>query len=265
MIRLLRVVRYAAFAGAVDYLSIYTWRSWLGGWFVRVLAQVTFFALIGKLVAVGHDQAVWFLLVGNAVMLAAMEGVFALNMVNWERNSGTLALLAASPTSPVVVLSSRGVYLVADGTVSAVGALLVLGPVFHLPVSWPSALLIIPLMVLIGLSAYSLGTFLGGLVIGFRSVNSIVVNVGIVVLMALCGVNVPLDAYPGPVLWVSHLLPITSGLVAVRDVVAGHLGAAVPHALAEVGVAAGWFGLCLLTFGRFVQRGRRTGSLEYAT
>lgn len=263
MIRLLRVMRYAAFTGAVDYLSIYTWRSWVGGWFVRVLAQVTFFALIGRLL--GTEQQVWFLLVGNAVMLAAMEGVFALNMVNWERNSGTLALLAASPTSPVVVLASRGAYLVADGTVSAVGALLVLGPVFHLPVSWPAALLAIPLMVLIGLSAYALGTFLGGLVIGFRGVNSIVVNVGIVVLMALCGVNVPLDAYPGPVAWISHALPITNGLVAVRDVLAGHVGAAGPYALAELGVAVVWFGLCLLTFGRFVMRGRRTGSLEYAT
>ena len=263
MIRLLRVMRYAAVTGTVDYLSIYTWRSWLGGWFVRVLAQVTFFALIGRLL--GTDQQVWFLLVGNAVMLAAMEGVFALNMVNWERNSGTLALIAASPTNPVVVLSSRGVYLVADGTVSALGAFLVLGPLFHLPVPWPSALLIVPLTVLIGLTAYGFGTFLGGLVIGYRNLNSIVVNVGIVVLMALCGVNVPLNVYPGPVVWVSHVLPVTNGLVAVRDVLAGHLGAAGLHALAEAGVAAGWFTLCVLTFERFVQRGRRTGSLEFAT
>lgn len=256
-------MRYAVYSGAVDYLSIYTWRSWLGGWFVRVLAQVTFFALIGRLL--GTQQQVWFLLVGNAVMLAAMEGIFALNMVGWERGTGTLALLAASPTSPVVVLASRGAYLVADGTASALGALVVLAPVFHLPLPWPSALLVAPLTVLIGLSAYALGTFLGGLIIGFRSVNSIVVNVGIVVLMALCGVNVPLDAYPGPVLWISHCLPITNGLLAVRDVLAGDIGGAGLHALAEAGVAAGWFGLCVLTFGRFVQRGRRTGSLEYAT
>lgn len=45
----LRVMRYAFLSGARDYGSIYTWKTWLGGWFLRVLAQVTFFALLGRL------------------------------------------------------------------------------------------------------------------------------------------------------------------------------------------------------------------------
>jgi ABC-2 type transport system permease protein len=263
MMGTLRIVRYSVLAGAYDYMSIYTWRSWLGGWFVRALAQVTFFALIGRLL--GAEQQTWFLLVGNAVMLAAMEGIFALNMVSWERNTGTLPLLAASPTSPVLVLASRGVYLIGDGTVSAVGALFVLGPVFGLPLPWPHVLLVIPLTVLVGASAYCLGTFLGGVVLGFRGLNSLVVNVGIVAVMALCGINVPLDAYPEPIAWIARFLPVTHGLIAVRDVLAGDLAGAAIHALAELGIAFCWLGLCVLTFGRFVQRGRRNGSLEYAT
>lgn len=258
----LRIIGYAARTGASDYLSIYTWRSWLGGWFVRVLAQVMFFALIGRLL--GTPQQVWFLLVGNAIMLAAMEGLFALNMVSWERGSGTLELLAASPTNPVVVLASRGVYLVADGTVSALGALFILGPLFHLPLPGPATLLVVPLVVLIGVSAYCFGTFLGGLIIAYHTIDSIVVNVGIVILMALCGVNVPLDAYPDPVAWVCHFLPVTNGLVAVREVLAGNPGVAGWYALAEAGVAAAWLGACLLTFEWFVRRGRRTGTLEFA-
>lgn len=263
MMSSLRVMRYSVLSGAYDYTSIYTWKSWLGGWLVRVMSQVTFFALIGRLL--GANQQIWFLLVGNAIMIAAMEGVFALNMVSWERSTGTLPLIAASPTSPVLVLASHGVYLVVDGTVSALGALFLLGPVFGLPLPWPRVLLIIPLTILIAASAYSLGTFLGGVVLGFRGLNSVVVNVGIVALMALCGVNVPLDAYPGPIAWVSRFLPITHGLIAVRDVLAGDLGAAGLQALAEAGVATGWLVLCVLTFGRFVQRGRRNGSLEFAT
>jgi ABC-2 type transport system permease protein len=263
MMGTLRIVRYSVQSGAIDYMSIYTWKSWLGGWLVRVFSQVTFFALIGRLL--GTNQQIWFLLVGNAIMIAAMEGVFALNMVGWERSTGTLPLLAASPTSPVLVLASHGVYLIADGTVSALGALFVLGPVFGLPLPWPRVLLVIPLTILVGVSAYSLGTFLGGVVLGFRSVNDLVVNVGIVALMALCGVNVPLNAYPEPVAWVSRFLPITHGLIAVRDVLAGNLGGAGLQALAEAGVAGGWLWLCVLTFGWFVKRGRGNGSLEYAT
>lgn len=259
----LRIMRYALLSGAYDYGSIYTWRTWLGGWFVRVLAQVTFFALIGRLLAA--ETQTWFLLVGNAVMLAAMEGMFALNMVSWERNAGTLPLLAASPTRPVVVLASRGVYLIADGSVSALGALFVLGPVFGLPLPWPRTLLVIPLTVLVGASAYCLGTFLGGVVLGYRNVNSLIVNVGLVGIMALCGVNVPLESYPTPVAWVSRCLPVTHGLLAIRDVLAGNLAAAGRQALLEAVVAACWLSLCLLTFHWFVLRGRRNGSLEYAT
>src|SRR6266508_1403678 len=218
----LQVMRYAFLSGARDYGSIYTWKTWLGGWFLRVLAQVTFFALLGRLLR--SDEQTWFLLVGNATMLAAMEGVWALNMVSWERNTGTLPLLVASPTSPVVVLASRGTYLIGDGVVSALGALFLIGPL-----------------------------------------DGLVANVGLVTVMTLCGVNVPLSAYPTPVAWVSRFLPLTHGLIAVRDVLDGRLGAAALQALAEAAVGAGWLGVCLLTFGWFIGRGRRDGSLEYAT
>jgi ABC-2 type transport system permease protein len=259
----LRIMRYALLSGAQDYGSIYTWRSWLGAWFVRVLAQVAFFALIGRLL--DAESQTQFLLVGNAVMLAAMEGIFALNMVSWERNAGTLPLLAASPTSPVLVLASRGAYLIADGTVSALGALFVLGPAFGLPLPMPRTLLVIPLTILVGVSAYCLGTFLGGVVLGYRRANSLIVNVGLVAVMALCGVNVPLDSYPGSVAWVSRFLPVTHGLLAIRDVFDGSLVSAGREALLETGVAACWLALCLATFRWFVLRGRRNGSLEYAS
>jgi ABC-2 type transport system permease protein len=261
--RTLRIVRYAFLSGARDYGSIYTWKTWLGGWFLRVLAQVTFFALIGRLLR--SDEQTWFLLVGNAVMLAAMEGVWALNMVSWERNAGTLPLLVASPTNPVVVLASRGTYLIGDGVVSALGALFLIGPLFGLPMPWPRTLLVVPLTVLVGASAYCFGTFLGGVLLGFRWLNNVAANVGLVTVMTLCGVNVPLSAYPWPVAWVSRFLPLTHGLVAIRDVLAGRLGAAAWQAMAEAGVGVGWLTGCLLTFGWFIRRGRRDGSLEYAT
>jgi ABC-2 type transport system permease protein len=259
----LRIVRYAFLSGVRDYSSIYTWKTWLGGWFLRVLAQVTFFALIGRLLR--SDQQTWFLLVGNAIMLAAMEGVWSLNMVGWERNAGTLPLLVASPTSPVLVFASRGTYLIADGVISALGALFLIGPLFGLPMPWPRVLLVVPLTVLVGASAYWLGTFLGGVLLGFRSLNGLVANVGLVTVMTLCGVNVPLAAYPEPVAWVSRFLPLTHGLIAVRDVLDGRLAAAGVQALLEAAVGAGWLGACLATFGWFISRGRRDGSLEYAT
>jgi ABC-2 type transport system permease protein len=257
----LRVMRYAFLSGLYDYATIYTWKSWLGGWFLRVLAQVSFFALIGRLL--GDQEQIHFLLVGNATMLAAMEGLFALNMVSWERSTGTLPLLAASPTGAVTVLASRGVYLVVDGSVSALGALFILGPVFGLPLPWPRVMLIIPLTILVGVSAYCLGTFLGGVVLGYRSMNNVIVNVGLVAIMAMCGVNVPIGSYPAAVRYVSACLPVTHGLQAIRDVLAGSMGDAGRQALLEAAVGATWLALCLITFRWFVFRGRRNGSLDF--
>jgi ABC-2 type transport system permease protein len=261
MMATLRVIRYAVLSGAQDYASIYTWKTWLAGWYVRVLAQVIFFAMIGRLLE--SDQQTWFLLVGNAIMLAAMEGVWALNMVTWERGTGTLTLIAASPSSAVTVYASRGMYLIGDGLVSALGALFVAGPLFGLPLPWPRILLVVPLTLLIGASAYCLGTFLGGLLVRSRWLNNVVANVGLVLLMTLCGVNVPLDAYPAPAYWLAQFLPLTHGLAAIRAVLAGDLATAGQQALLEAAVGLGWLALCLATFERFVRHGRAQGTLDF--
>jgi ABC-2 type transport system permease protein len=126
-------------------------------------------------------------------------------------------------------------------------------------------LVVVPLTIFVGASAYCFGTFLGGVILAYRSVNNLVANVGLVAVMTLCGINVPLNAYPGPVALVAQGLPVTHGLIAIRDVLAGNMAAAGAQALGEAGVAACWLGVCLLTFRWFVYHGRRNGSLEYAT
>ena len=55
----------------------------------------------------------------------------------------------------------------------------------------------------------------------FRNLNSVVVLVGYVGLMTVCGVNVPLSYYPTALEWISRFLPLTNGLLAIRGVFAG--------------------------------------------
>src|SRR5215212_2598663 len=119
---------------------------------VRVLSQVTFFALIGKLL--DSDEQTHFLLTGNAVMVGAMGGIFALNMTTAERANGTLSLLVASPSRPVIVFAARGLYVVVDAVFSALLGLFIVGPIFGLHFPWPRILLVITLTSLVGLSAY---------------------------------------------------------------------------------------------------------------
>ena len=111
------VMQHAFRAGIADYRAIWTWRSWVLGWMVRVIAQVSFFALLGE--RIGDDRTTYYLLIGNAILVAALTGVFSLNMTVAERWVGTLPLLVASPSSPIIVFSAKGSYLAVDGALSA--------------------------------------------------------------------------------------------------------------------------------------------------
>jgi len=256
------VMRHAFSAGIADYRAIFTWRSWIAGWMVRVIAQVSFFGLIGLRVA--DERSAFYLLIGNALAVAAQAGIFSLNMTTTERWAGTLPLLVASPTSPVVVFSARGAYLAVDGALSALLALFIAGPLFGLDLPWPRVLAVIPLTGLVALSAYCLGTFLAGVVFRFREINGLVVNTTYVGLMAACGVNVPLSYYPNAIEWLAHALPLTNGLLAIRGVFAdAPVSTILGHAGAEALVGACWLVLALLTFNRLAARGRLDGSLDY--
>jgi ABC-2 type transport system permease protein len=256
------VMRYAFRAGLADYRAIFTWRSWVAGWLVRVVAQVAFFALIGE--RLGDQEKTYYLLVGNAAMIAAVVGVFSVNMTTGERWAGTLPLLVASPSSPVLVFSARGSYLALDGALSSLSALAIAGPLFGMSLPLPRVLAVVPLTALVGLGAYCFATFLAGIVFRFRNVNSLVVVTTHVTLMAACGVNVPLSYYPPLLELLSRFLPLTNGLLAIRGVFAGAPWSTVlADAAVEALVAAGWMAVALATFNRLASRGRLDGSLDY--
>lgn len=258
----LNVMRHAFQAGLADYRAIFTWRSWLAGWYVRVLFQVGFFALIGE--RLDDDEKTYYLLIGNSLLIAGQLGVFSLNMTSAERWAGTLPLLVASPSSPILVFSARGAYLAVDGALSALAALFVAGPIFGMDLPWPRVLAVIPVTLVIAGASYAFGTFLAGVVFRFRSINSLVVVTTYVALMAACGVNVPLSYYPEPAELLSRVLPLTNGLLAIRGVFDGApAGEIVGNTALEAAVALGWMTAALLSFNRLASRGRRDGSLDF--
>lgn len=260
----LRVMWYATLSGAHDYWAIFTLKSWILGWCVRMISQVSFFALIGKLLQ--SDTQTQFFLIGNAVVVAAQAALFAMNMTTAERGNGTLSLLLASPSRPVVVFAARGVYVMADGVFSALLGLFILGPAFGLHFPFPRIILVIPLTLLVGVSAYSFSTFLAGVIIRHRETTGLIVNATYVSLMALCGVNVPVSFFPPWLEWIARCLPLTNGLEAIRGVITGAPSSQVlAHAGGELLVLVAWLSLALATFGLFMRAGQRDGSLEYAS
>jgi ABC-2 type transport system permease protein len=242
---------------------MFTWRSWTIGWLSRVLCQVAFFALIGRLLE--SPEAVRYLLIGNAVLIAVLESALVVASTTWERRAGTLPLLVAAPTSPVVVFCGRSVQWLASGTASASIALLVLAPLFQIALPMPRALLAIPLIGLVSLSAYCLGLVLAGVVLRIMELRNVVSNVLWLTLALLAGVQVPVTFWPAWVGTVGWFLPVTHGLAGIRLLLDGApMTAVATRAGLEVVVAMGWLTVATTTFRQLVERGRRNGSIEFA-
>jgi len=258
----LGILRYAAIGGFQDLRAMYSWRTWCAGWLLRVVCQVIFYSLLGRLI--GSQEQVHFLVVGNAVMLCATTVMFVVQSTTWERSSGTISLLVAAPASPLVVLFGRSVQWIPDALVSSLAALVAVGPMFGVSLPWRRTLLVVPLLLLVTLSTYMLGAVFGSLVLRYAQARNLVSNVVAAVMMAICGVNVPVAVFPGWVRAIAAVLPLTHGLGAIRAVLAGAPASGILRSVAsEIAVGVGWFAVAATSFRWFAEGGRRDGSIDF--
>lgn len=257
-----RVFRYAALTGFQDFRTEYSVVSWISEWLVRIVFQMIFFALIGRLV--GADEHVRFLVIGNGVMLASMTVMFVVQSTTWERFTGTLPLLVAAPASPIVVFAGRSVEWIPDAIATSLAGLFIVAPMFGVDIPVMRVLLILPLLLLVTLTTYAFGLFLGSLVLRAMMARNLVANLGYSTLMALAGVNVPITYFPDPLQVVAALLPLTHGLQAIRAVVDGAPLASVgSDVLAEILVGVAWLALALASFRWLAEGGRKDGTIEF--
>lgn len=254
--------RYACISALNDLAAIYTWKTWTFGWLLRVLCQVAFFAVIGRLLA--SPETTHYLVIGNAVVIAVMESAFVNASSSWERGLGTLPLLVAAPTNLFVVFIGRSVQWIISGVACATIALSAMAPLFGVPLSWPSALLAIPLIALVSLSSYCLALTLAGLVLRAPIARNIVGNLTWWTVALVGGVQVPTEFWPSWVRVAAAFLPLTHGLDGVRTALAGGSGARVGRdALLEIAVGVLWLGVAALSFRWLAEGGRKTGTIEF--
>jgi len=88
-------------------------------------------------------------------------------------------------------------------------------------------------------------------------------NLAYYLFWVFCGVNVPLDELPGWAERIGRMLPLTHGIAAAREVVAGASLADVSELVwTEALVGLSYAALAYALFRYFEHQGRRSASLE---
>jgi ABC-type multidrug transport system permease subunit len=259
----MRTLRLVAVGGMLSYRALFNWTTptmYVGTLLARPLAQLLFFAYLGRQLGVADDR---FFLIGNAVLGASLAGVFGGTMaLANERRYATLGVVLLAPRNKVVLFLSRGLPYAANGLLIAtftlgVGALL-------LGVDIPLRILpgLVVVLALGSLSCAFFGLTLGAIGLRFRDVFTIS-NVAATLLILLSGANVPLSSLPDWMRLVGDALPTTHAIEAGRRLAGGETFVSlVPIMVREVLVLVGYAIAAALLLRLFESRGRLHGELD---
>ena len=177
--------------GVLSYRALFNWMqpvvyvpTMLGG----PLFQILFFAYIGRASGVESDA---FFVVGNAIQVSAMAGIFGVAMtIGGERWTQTLSLVLVSPANRFALFLGRALPLIVNGFIlSAFG--FVVGLVlldFELEPSVLPALAACVLVTTASCTAF--GFIIGSIGLYAREIF-VAANLAYIGLLLFCGVNVP--------------------------------------------------------------------------
>lgn len=256
-------LRVFAIGGAISYRALFNWMSpriYIPTMLGAPLFQILFFTYLGRY-AGSQDDA--FFIVGNAIQVAAMSGIYGMTMgIANERQYGTLQPLLATPANRFAIFSGRALPYVANGL--AVSA-------FGFAVSWllldfrpaEGSVPALALAVLVTTcSCVSLGMLIGS--IGLRARDVFFgANLVYFLMLLVCGVNVASDDLPGWLAAIGSGLPLTHGIEAAREIVSGSaLGDVAGLLWTEALIGVLYATAAYVLFRVFESEGRRRASLE---
>jgi len=261
----MRSARIFLIGGVISYRALFNWArpaiyvpTMLGG----PLFQILFFVYLGRYSGVRNDR---FFVVGNAVQVSAMAGIYGMTMaIANERYMGTLAPLLASPANRPALFLGRALPQVANGLVVSVFGFLVGTTIVgvHLPAAALPALALVVIVTVCSCTAF--GMLLGSFGLRARDVFFIS-NVVYFLMLLLCGVNVPLATLPHWMQEISRVLPLTHGIAAARVIAAGGTLSDVSGLVVrEITIGVVYAALAYGLFRWFEIESRRTASLDRA-
>lgn len=251
--------------GAVlSYRALFSWLRpavFFASMVLFPLGQIMFFTLLG-IFATGQENASFFL-IGNAMQITASSGIYGVTMaIGGERWAGTLMYLFGSPANRLAIFTGRATVHILNGVVEVLMGFAwgwLLGWVDFSHTDWGALLLTV---LIATFSTAAMGLLLGCL--GLITLNIMFINNLVYFLLLLfSGANVPVSSLPQWMQYISWAIPLTRGIAAAREIVAGASLVQVAPLLAGefvVGFVYLIAGYALFRF--FENEAKRRGTLE---
>ncbi len=236
---------------------------WLMMKFVLSLSQMAFFVFVGLFATQGSNALVSYIAIGNALQSLSWNTVFSvINITGHDKWDGTLPLVLATPASRLPLFIGRAMIHVLDGLLSVAISFFFAALVFGVNFGQANALALAVTVVLTAFTMTGFGLLIGGFSFYFRN-PMVFANIFTFILLIFCGVNFPVQSLPQPLQLVSYAFPLTYGISAAREAIAGATFFDVSILLGQmliVGFASMMVGY--LFFQGFERSARKTGKIE---
>jgi ABC-2 type transport system permease protein len=257
----LRVFRQGLVVGYCDFCIFWTLKSWLGGWMLRIATNAFAWVLLGRVI--GSQARLEYLLVGNAIATGPAAALWASNATTWARYDGTHPLLVIAPTSLIPAVMGRTSIWLVNGLATSTLTFALLALAFGYRPAGDGAWLVPFVVLLVCASTFFFALFMGALLSNRSRWRNMALDIAGMVLLAFCGVAVPVSFWPAWVQAATALLPVTHGLHGARLLLSGGPADEIWRALTlELAVGAGWLVLGLVSMDRLFNGGRADGSIE---
>jgi ABC-2 type transport system permease protein len=247
----------------LSYIGLFAWlrpATYLASKIVMPLAQILFFTFMG-IFATGQSNA-HFYIIGNAVQIAAVSGIYGVTMsVGGDRWAGTLPYLLGTPANRLAMFSGRAFFHVIDGITGVVIALGWGVVLLGLDLTRTDPLALALTILITTFSTSGLGLLLG--CISLVSLETMFVNnTAYFLLLIFSGANIQVSTMPGWMQAISQVLPLTRGIAAARQVIAGDsLAQVAPLLVGEVLLGGLYILVGYSLFRWFEYQGKRRGTL----
>ena len=255
--------RVFVIGGRISYRALFNWLNpvmYVTTMLGSPLFQVLFFTYLGRFAGAEDDA---FYIVGNAVQVSAMAGIYGMTMgIANERQFGTLSPLLATPANRLAVFSGRAIPFIVNGVIVSAFGFAVGWLLLDFKPAEGSLPALAVCVVVTTSSCVALGMLIGS--IGLRARDVFFgANLVYFLMLLVCGVNVPVDQLPPWLEQIGNMLPLTHGIEAAREIAAGATLSDVSDLLAtEALIGIAYASVAYVLFKVFEIEGRKRGSLE---